>query len=356
MKIIEQPKTIISNPDSLFGYFAWPTIARLNDGTLACVCSGFRVRHICPFGKAVISYSKDEGETWTPPTPTIDTPLDDRDGGICVSKDRTIITSFNNRPDEQQKYLERNISKGDNSTILDLWRGYMKNYPENVVENYYGSTYKISYDGGYTFGKLKRSPVTSPHGPFISNDGKIIWVGKLFSNREGDNTIALCELDENEDFQIKTFLPDLPKKYDGCLPCEPHAIQLKDGKIVVAIRLQQNDYFTVLLSESYDNGKTFSVPYQILPDRAGSPPHLYLHSSGKVILTYGCRHDNYGIRAIISDDGCKTFSKEIKLTENAPSPDLGYPASVERNDGKIITVWYEREERFAVIKQMIWEI
>ena len=67
MRIIEQPKTIIDNPDSIFGYFAWPTVARLYDGTLAAVCSGFRLRHICPFGKAVISYSRDDGKkTYVP--------------------------------------------------------------------------------------------------------------------------------------------------------------------------------------------------------------------------------------------------------------------------------------------------
>lgn len=356
MKILEKPKTIISNPDSVFGYFAWPTIARLKDGNLACSCSGFRIRHICPFGKAVISYSRDEGKTWTHPSVVIDTPLDDRDSGLCVSNDKVIMTSFNNTPAEQKNWVERSVARGDTSPSLNLWRGYLSVVKDDAVEKYYGSTYKISYDGGYTFGELRKSPVTSPHGPFVANDGRIIWVGKTFSIREKENGIALAEMDENENFVIKTVLPDLPDKYENCLPCEPHAVQLKDGTIIVEIRVQKDGLFTILQSESYDNGVSFTVPHQIIPDLAGSPPHLLIHSSGKVVLTYACRHENYGIKAIISDDGCKTFSPEITLTGNALSPDLGYPASVEREDGSIITVYYEKEENFAVIKQVIWEL
>ncbi len=30
--------------------FMWPSIARLADGRLIAVCSGFRLKHVCPFG------------------------------------------------------------------------------------------------------------------------------------------------------------------------------------------------------------------------------------------------------------------------------------------------------------------
>ena len=60
-----QPARIVcNNPDSVFGYFGWPSVARLPDGTLAVAASGFRLRHVCPFGKGVICYSRDEGRPW----------------------------------------------------------------------------------------------------------------------------------------------------------------------------------------------------------------------------------------------------------------------------------------------------
>ena len=57
-------KTIIQNPNSKFNYFAWPSVARLHDGTLAAVCSGFRIGHVCPFGKVVMAKNTDDGKTF----------------------------------------------------------------------------------------------------------------------------------------------------------------------------------------------------------------------------------------------------------------------------------------------------
>ena len=59
---ILETKVICSNPDNPFhNYFAWPSVARLQDGRLMMVASGLRMKHICPFGKAVGCFSDDEG-------------------------------------------------------------------------------------------------------------------------------------------------------------------------------------------------------------------------------------------------------------------------------------------------------
>ena len=47
--------------NSIFSYQAWPSIARDENGTLYVVTSGFRVSHVCPFGKTVMYISKNEG-------------------------------------------------------------------------------------------------------------------------------------------------------------------------------------------------------------------------------------------------------------------------------------------------------
>jgi len=39
-------KVICSNENSIHNYFAWPTVARLQDGRLAMVASGFRLTHL----------------------------------------------------------------------------------------------------------------------------------------------------------------------------------------------------------------------------------------------------------------------------------------------------------------------
>lgn len=116
MKILNssEKRVVCANPDSAFRYFAWPTVAYLPDGTLAMTASGFRLAHICPFGKAVICYSKDEGATWTRPAPVIDTPLDDRDAGITAfGNGRVILTSFNNTIRQQRVWNHAPIDGHD---------------------------------------------------------------------------------------------------------------------------------------------------------------------------------------------------------------------------------------------------
>ena len=68
MKIerIGEKKIIMSAPNQKNNYFAWPSVKRLQDGRIAVGASGFRLRHICPFGKAVMITSKDEGECLPP--------------------------------------------------------------------------------------------------------------------------------------------------------------------------------------------------------------------------------------------------------------------------------------------------
>ena len=97
IKKIGGVQTVMSNPDSHHGYFAWPTVAKLQNGRICVGASGYRVEHICPFGKGVLAFSDDNGETYSKPVPVFDTVLDDRDVGLTVfGKSGLIATSFKN--------------------------------------------------------------------------------------------------------------------------------------------------------------------------------------------------------------------------------------------------------------------
>lgn len=70
---------------------------------------------------------------------------------------------------------------------------------------------------------------------------------------------------------------------------------------------------------------------------------IKLHD-GRICLTYGYRSAPFGIRARLSDDGGKTWGKVIILRDDGGSSDLGYPRTIQRPDGEIVTTYYFNEQ------------
>ena len=80
------------------------------------------------------------------------------------------------------------------------------------------------------------------------------------------------------------------------------------------------------------------------------------HSSGALIAAYGYREKPYGNRVMISWDEGETWEKDYILSDDGQNGDLGYPASVELEDGRILTVYYQQVDEAAVIFQDIWSL
>lgn len=356
IKIEGNVRTIISNPDSYHNYFAWPTVARLNNGKIAVVASGFRLRHVCPFGKTVISYSEDEGETYTAPAPIIDTPLDDRDGGILAyGESDVIVTSFNNTVDFQRK---RKSADAYVNSYLDL-------ITEEDEKRYLGSTFRISHDHGVTFGKIHKSPITSPHGPCKLLDGRVLWVGRTFfpkddANMPPDDCICAYLINGDGSMEYMGAIDNIEVDGKAVLSCEPHAIALDDGTVLCHIRVENSEksLFTIYQSESTDGGKSWTKPHRILSNEGGSPPHIMRHSSGALVCVYAYRKEPSSIKAMISRDNGVSWETDHLLYENGNGWDIGYPSTVELKDGALLTVFYAHPEKdsTSVIMQQKWNI
>ncbi len=342
IRLIGNVKTIMSNPDGDHKYFGWPTITRLKNGRIAVGASGYRVEHDCPFGKGVVAYSDDEGESYTAPKAIIDTVLDDRDVGLTAFGDSgLIVTSFNNTTAFQR----------DNMPQTKECFDYIDSVDPDEEEKSLGCTFRISYDNGESFSKIYKSPVTSPHGPIVLNNGKILWIGTVYGANE---RVEIYELNpENGDM---TFVSEI--KSELYLD-EPHAIQLPDGRIVCHFRIEdeKRGIFTLLQTVSFDEGKSWSAPKQIIGDDSGAPAHLFRHSSGLLISTFGRRSYVCGIRAIISRDNGESWGEEYIIYENPDTDDdLGYPSTIELHDGTLLTAFYSKdtEDAPAVIMQQKW--
>lgn len=360
MKIahIGEKKVIMSAPGMRNNYFAWPSAKRLQDGRIAVGASGFRLRHVCPFGKAVMMTSADEGATYSLPTPVIDTCLDDRDCGIATfGKSGVIATSFNNTVNFQRHHATK-----EDQLHLDSIS------PEDEARDL-GATFRISHDGGQTFGPLYKSPITSPHGPIELKNGTVMWLGRTFScensRMESDAVKAYRVNTENGEMTYIGEIENIEIEGSKALSCEPYAIELDDGTILAHIRVQcyPIHVFTLYQSKSTDGGKTWTKPRQILTREGGAPAHILQHSSGLLVCTYGYRGEPlrtppFGIKVMFSQDNGETWSKSEDIYTNKVSLDLGYPSTVELKDGSLLTVFYAHlaPDEPAVILQQKWRL
>ena len=225
IKILSDVCTICENKNSLHNYFAWPSIARLPDGALAMVCSGFRLAHLCPFGKAVICYSRDDGRTWTRPAPIIDTPLDDRDAGIAVNADGSVVilTSFNNSIKAQHEYSSLANRPESQNKYVDAYLNCLDS--RKIERDFLGSTFVLSNDGGYTFGDIMKAPISCPHGPAVLPDGSFLYVGRCFTDDEASSHIQCFKISKTGQMQFVSTIEN-PSDFEGVVSCEPTAICL----------------------------------------------------------------------------------------------------------------------------------
>lgn len=343
---------VCTRPGSEYGYFGWPSAAILGDGRVVVGCSGLRRRHVDPFGKTVLCVGTPKdgfGEYIV----GHDSPLDDRDAGVvALGGNSLLVTWFT---------LDTRIFRDDlmkySPAEFEVMDAAMRAFPEDA-KKYVGSWTMRSDDGGATFTSPARCPVSSPHGPVVMRDGRLIYLGKLFP--EGmDRPFGIVSCAESRDGLHWDVLGEvsLPENVTNGQFHEPHVIELNDGALLCLIRYHYpNGGLGIYKSVSRDGGRTWSTPEDM--DIHGSPPHLLRHSSGAIVLTYGWRHAPYGQRARISRDDGATWSDEIILRDDGPDGDLGYPCSVELPGGDILTVYYQKRpgESLCSILWTQWRI
>ena len=335
-------------------YHGWPTLARRRNGQLLLVCSGGRESHVCPFGQVELMRSDDDGKTWTFPRVLLDLAIDDRDVGILeTAKDTLLATTFSSLAYEYQ-FNNGNINKWD-AARQARWRGAHNRISAAERKAQLGTWMLRSTDGGVTWSTPYDSIVNSPHGPIQLADGRQLYAGKdLWKSGQW---IGVCEsTDDGRSWkklaQIPTRAGDDPSEYH-----ELHAVEATNGTIVVQIRNNNPaNRSETLQTESPDGGKTWSVPHSI--GVWGLPSHLLRLRDGRLLMSYGYRRKPFGNQARISTDHGKTWSEPITVSGDGANGDLGYPSTVELQDGTLLTAWYEQmsSRPRAVLRLAKWSL
>ncbi len=121
----------------------------------------------------------------------------------------------------------------------------------------------------------------------------------------------------------------------------PAVVRLSDVELLCITRDQTPERKWNSAYVSRNNGGTWEFlnePASNLGE--GNPPSLLRLQDGRLCYVYGYRAAPFKIAAKLSADGGRTWSDEIVLRDDGGGRDLGYVRSVERPDGKVVSVYY----------------
>lgn len=344
-------KTISHEPNK---YHGWPTLTLLQNNEMVLVWSGGREGHVCPFGQVQFMRSSDGGETWCWPRVILDSGLDDRDAGILETRNGTLLASTFSSLAYLPILNSAQVSGSWNQSRIKRWVAAHHRLNQTERDHELGQWMIRSEDGGNTWSQKYDCIVNSPHGPIELSNGHLIFAGKELWT--GEHRVGISQsTDDGKSWQWLSEIPtregDDPANYH-----ELHAVETLDKRIIVQIRNHNPQHFgETLQCESTDEGRTWTRPRSV--GVWGLPSHLLRLQDGRLMMTYGYRRPPFGNQVRISKDG-QVWSSPITISKDGNSGDLGYPSTVQLNDGSFVTVWYElpADSMHAVLRQARWKL
>jgi len=224
------------------------------------------------------------------------------------------------------------------------------------------SRFYYSYDRGKTWkGPFKLpqfgTPGIAARTDYIVN-GKhdcmlFLTAGK--SNGQEGRPICVRTTDGGKTWKFVAWIGPEPEGF----AIMPASERLSGKDIVVVLRRRRGLKRWLTAYISHDDGYNWEPLDDPVSDLGeGNPPSLIKLADGRLCLTYGVREKPFRICAKFGRDGGRTWSEEIVLRDDGAGRDMGYVRSVQRPDGKVVTVYYFTDSKIGVerhIAATIWD-
>ncbi|MDQ7817954.1 MAG: PA14 domain-containing protein [Melioribacteraceae bacterium] len=235
---------------------------------------------------------------------------------------------------------------------------------------YYSYDRGKTWKGPFTFTGIDMGELTSRTDyNIVDKNSYLAFVSRIDNKVKAnlpDRAFCVKTKDGGKTFQFVSWMTET----DTVRSVMSSTVRIDENHLISALRrrydppqlnkpLPQQNWIDVY--ESLDNGNTWQFLSKVADTdngtRNGNPPSLVLLKDGRLCVTYGCRKVPYGIRAKISIDNGKTWGKEIIIRDDAITKDVGYPRSVVRPDGKVVTTYYytTKENVEQHIAATIWD-
>jgi hypothetical protein len=318
---------------------AWPNLTRLSDGTIAAIIHN-RPSHGGVAGD-IECWASDDGAFWQ------------KRGHPAPNEPHTI----------RMNHAAGLTKNGDLLVLCSGWTDLKQ--PERPKQDPYRDAVLQAWvcrsaDGGRTWSQIKNFAAPEPGWT------EFIPFGNLFVGEDGGLHVSCyCGefTDPSKSYKTKRYRSWHLRSDDdgkswrpigviGSTHNETTLFPLGGGKWLAAARETAMDIF-----RSDDDGVTWSAPQRVT-ERNEINGHLTRLNDGRLLLSYGSRvKGQLGVLAKLSEDDGITWSAPLRLANTLDS-DCGYPSSVSRADGRIVTAYYakrvENHDRYHM-GVAIWE-
>ncbi len=307
---------IITAPD----HCAWPNLTLLPNGDIGAVIHN-QPSHCRMEGDIELWVSEDGGYTWAL---------------------RSQITQH--QPGTNRLMVAAGLNQDGDLIVLVSGHELIEVNGEPMWGPVLDTQVWISTDQGHTWEMTGRVRVEGeerpcvPHGDICVNGDELVVsvyrLGNAWVMRSGDGgrTWGDASLIAADNFN------------------ETDLLITRQGKWLAAVRLSHfpaddeplpDCGANVLLFSSDDAGRTWA-PQQYLTSPKQIPASLLELADGRILVTYGSRMNEFrGVVGRISEDGGESWSRPFKLVGDfTQSTDVGYPSSVQLENGQIVTAYY----------------
>lgn len=309
------------------GYF--PVLIRLKTGRLLVVYR-YGAPHISVKGKLAVSWSDNDGKTFSPPVIAAAGENDHRNPAMVELPDGEVLLSYciMDGYDSTGRKFRPSIDGKDPRSTKPLWI---------VRSRDHGASWSAPQEIEGTRHLAERGELLNAYGKMaVMHDGSVLmsaygsWMGHhttfehIFRSTDSGHTWSL----------LSTVAEHVNETSIAVLP---------DNHVLAALRTDSEQ--KLLVSRSADGGRTWDTPIAVTqPDE--HPGDLIQLQNGDVLLSFGERNAPRGVVAILSHDGGKTWDPKTRmvLADDAPLRDCGYPSSVQLPDGRIVTMYYKVED------------
>jgi hypothetical protein len=223
------------------------------------------------------------------------------------------------------------------------------------------SRFSYSTDRGHTWRGPFRLPLFGQPGiaartDYLVNGKHDCLLLLTAAKRDGQEGRPMCArtTDGGKSWKFVAWITDEPHGY----AIMPSTVRLGTTELLSAIRCQDGERNWIDTYRSLDLGKRWKHDQTPVDDLGeGNPPSLIRLKDGRICLTYGYRAKPYEIRARLSSDGGRTWDRERTIRGNGGGRDIGYPRSVQRADGRVVTIYYFHDKPLGdrYIAATIWD-